>query len=407
MLYFVNSITIRSLRRSVRPNLLTKPLCLPSQRSMSNSRFDLRDTMHFPVLKGLAMDNAPEHKISQYYRPTKHWCLLTEIVEEIRSTHPMYTVRDKNGLRFLVAFHHTPDNEAHITYPLGDLPHIGLPKRLAENGEPGKVMAFMYAVNHKFSDGLHQGIRVENLEHVQTFPCNLRTLLRIGDEVNKPQLKACHSCQKKAQLSCPHCSVLKYCGKTMEDPARDIYTVVYQLTATDSPDVQKAAVEKYMTPDVSFRHPLCEVKSSASSRDELLGIYVWYRVLSPKIDSQVNSVVFDKDKGLLYVEVVQWFKLVFLPITPAPARLLIRLNLRKVDGLFYIAEQEDFYHTDDFTALLVPPIVPFVKYFLAGATTASNFFARTANFFGYWRPTATVSEAESTPSEAGLYNKDD
>ncbi|KAJ3505528.1 hypothetical protein NLJ89_g7366 [Agrocybe chaxingu] len=190
----------------------------------------------------------------------------------------------------------------------------------------------------------------------------------------------------------------------MEDPARDIYTVVYQLTATDSPDVQKAAVEKYMTPDVSFRHPLCEVKSSERSRDELLGIYVWYRVLSPKIDSQVDSVVYDKDKGLLYVEVVQWFKLVFLPVTPAPARLIIRLSLRQQDGLFYIAEQEDFYHTDDFTALLVPPIAPFVKSFLVGSTKASNFFARTANFFGYWRP--TVAEAP-TPSEAELYSKDD
>jgi len=59
----------------------------------------------------------------------------------------------------------------------------------------------------------------------------------------------------------------------MEDPAREITSVVYQLTATDSPDVQKAAVERYMTSDVGFQHPVCSVKPGPNSREAVLGIY--------------------------------------------------------------------------------------------------------------------------------------
>jgi hypothetical protein len=59
----------------------------------------------------------------------------------------------------------------------------------------------------------------------------------------------------------------------MEDPAKEISSIVQQLVATDSPNVQKAALETYMTPDVAFRHPFCAVESEPNSRDSLLGIY--------------------------------------------------------------------------------------------------------------------------------------
>ena len=60
---------------------------------------------------------------------------------------------------------------------------------------------------------------------------------------------------------------------TMEDPAKEIDAVVYLLTAADSPDTQKQTLEKYMTPDVAFRHPLCEVQPGDNSREEVLRIY--------------------------------------------------------------------------------------------------------------------------------------
>ncbi|CAA7266778.1 unnamed protein product [Cyclocybe aegerita] len=51
--------------------------------------------------------------------------------------------------------------------------------------------------------------------------------------------------------------------KAMEDPARDIYTVVYQLTATDSPNVQKAAVEKlFLNIILALPPALCNLSST-------------------------------------------------------------------------------------------------------------------------------------------------
>ncbi|KAF9524214.1 hypothetical protein CPB83DRAFT_910092 [Crepidotus variabilis] len=191
----------------------------------------------------------------------------------------------------------------------------------------------------------------------------------------------------------------------MNDPEKEISLIVRQLCATDSPDVQKATLEKYMTSDVGFRHPVCEVKPGPNSRDALLGIFQWYRVLSPQVDIEVESVVFDPSKEVLYLEIIQWFKLGLLPLKPAPARLLTRLQLRKQAGLYYIAEQQDFYHTDEFAALLLPISRPFVRICLLAATFASNILVRGANLLGFW--TTSIPISEPTPSEAGLYDKDD
>ncbi|KAF4622633.1 hypothetical protein D9613_009275 [Agrocybe pediades] len=195
----------------------------------------------------------------------------------------------------------------------------------------------------------------------------------------------------------------------MEDPAREITSVVYQLTSTDSPDVQKSAVERYMTSDVGFQHPVCSVKPGPNSREAVLGIYQWYRVLSPHIEAKVESIVFDANLNLLYLEASQKFKLFFLPVKPVPARLIIRLTLRKKNGLYYISQQEDFYHPEDFAALLVPATAPFVRFGLTIGGVASNVLARTASIFGFWAPSVESDEAlpSYTPSETGLYDKDE
>lgn len=59
----------------------------------------------------------------------------------------------------------------------------------------------------------------------------------------------------------------------MQDPVREIPEVVTILTAAASPDIQKAAVEKYFTSDAGFSHPVCAVKRGPNSRDSVLGIY--------------------------------------------------------------------------------------------------------------------------------------
>ncbi|TFK38407.1 hypothetical protein BDQ12DRAFT_630883 [Crucibulum laeve] len=189
----------------------------------------------------------------------------------------------------------------------------------------------------------------------------------------------------------------------MQNPAKEITSVVLQLTATSSPDVQKATIERYMTSDVGFRHPVCSITPGPNSRDGLLGIYQWYRVLSPKIDIKVESIVFDAEKCVIYLEAVQWFRLFFLPIRPAPSRLVIRLTLRKENELYYISLQEDFYHTDDFMALLLPPAVPFVRLGLSIAGFTSDVLAKSAQVLGFWRPTGNVA-AHPDDADVGLYD---
>ncbi|KAF9039274.1 hypothetical protein BJ165DRAFT_377907 [Panaeolus papilionaceus] len=195
----------------------------------------------------------------------------------------------------------------------------------------------------------------------------------------------------------------------MENPREDIEHVIMQLTSTNSPDLQKAAIEAYMAPHVSFRHPVCCMESSRNSRVELLGVYQWYRVLSPQIKVKVENVVFDRDHHVLYVEIVQWFKLFFLPLRPAPARLLTRIKLQKEAHLYYISEQEDFYHPDDFAALLLPPLAFFVRLFLAFNGLACGFLMIWANLLGYWRTSSLANDpdADPAPSEPDLYRDDD
>lgn len=76
----------------------------------------------------------------------------------------------------------------------------------------------------------------------------------------------------------------------MESPRDEVASVITLLTTAVSPDIQRATLQKYFTRDAAFRHPLCRVDSSYNSRESLLGVYQWYRVLSPKIDLTVNHV---------------------------------------------------------------------------------------------------------------------
>ncbi|KAJ2918867.1 hypothetical protein MD484_g1532, partial [Candolleomyces efflorescens] len=172
----------------------------------------------------------------------------------------------------------------------------------------------------------------------------------------------------------------------MQNPSEEVSSVILQLATTTSPDVQQAAVYKYMTPDVSFEHPVCSVRSSANSREKLLKIYQWYRVLSPHIDLKVESVVLDRENEVMYIEMIQWFKLFFLPINPQPARLVTRLQLRKVLGLYYISRQEDFYHTVDFVRLLLPPLAPIFYILLTFGAIFSFMGSVVAQQLGFWTP---------------------
>jgi hypothetical protein len=84
-------------------------------------------------------------------------------------------------------------------------------------------------------------------------------------------------------------------------------------------------------------HPFCRVPSFASttlpfvgdvnSRALIQAIYKWYRFLSPQIDLQIESTVFDQRTNRLYLSINQTFSIWFLPFHRSPVRLVTVLHL--------------------------------------------------------------------------------
>ncbi|KAJ6510612.1 argonaute-like protein [Mycena sanguinolenta] len=183
----------------------------------------------------------------------------------------------------------------------------------------------------------------------------------------------------------------------MQNPVDEVGAAVSLLTAAVSPEIQKAAFSKYFAPDAGFRHPMCHVAPGPGSRDRILAIFQWYRIMSPNLKITTNSVVHDSANNTLLLDVVQEFHIRLSPFKPAPSRLLVRLTLREVNGLQYIAFQEDFYHPDDFMALIVPPLAPVIRMGLSVASSASAIYARIGQLLGFW----TTSGLHET-NRAGL-----
>jgi hypothetical protein len=81
------------------------------------------------------------------------------------------------------------------------------------------------------------------------------------------------------------------------NPEKQISHVIRLLTE-GSPEDQKHALDTYFLPDASFLHPLCRVPSFSHYSVPLFGnvdsrwviwmIYRWYKILSPRILSDVE-----------------------------------------------------------------------------------------------------------------------
>lgn len=75
----------------------------------------------------------------------------------------------------------------------------------------------------------------------------------------------------------------------MDNPVQEISGVVHKLTQ-GSPSEQEQIIDTYFTPNASFTHPLCRTGSWEGSRNLIHAIYRWYKILSPEIELNVNSV---------------------------------------------------------------------------------------------------------------------
>ncbi|KAL2189720.1 hypothetical protein L209DRAFT_722611 [Thermothelomyces heterothallicus CBS 203.75] len=122
----------------------------------------------------------------------------------------------------------------------------------------------------------------------------------------------------------------------MENPAQDIKQVV-QTLAQGTPDAQRDAIYRYFAPGAAFEHPFCRVPSfknlhipgvgSFDSRLLIAAIYRWYKILSPKIELEIESCVHDERANLLYLTIFQVFSIWFIPFHRAPVRLVSVLHL--------------------------------------------------------------------------------
>ncbi|KAL7943341.1 hypothetical protein V8C42DRAFT_328803 [Trichoderma barbatum] len=185
----------------------------------------------------------------------------------------------------------------------------------------------------------------------------------------------------------------------MENPVQEIASVIQTLTK-GSPQQQQDTLNTYFLSNASFIHPFCRVPSFAKgsiplardldSRWLILGIYRWYRTLSPKISLTVDSSVFDQRNSTLYVSIRQTFSIWFVPFHSSSVKLLSVLRLAQgsssepgqlapkyhPDGRvssalagqgqerlrYYIASQEDLYQTNDFVAFVVPYLGPLLVF---------------------------------------------
>jgi len=197
----------------------------------------------------------------------------------------------------------------------------------------------------------------------------------------------------------------------MEDPASEIRQVILTVTSAINPDIQKAAIEKYFAPNAELHHPLCVVLAGAHSRDDILGVYQWYRVLSPNLTLEIRGVTHNPSSNELFVEVVQNFHIRWSPLPSAPARLIVHLILQPSDinpKLQVIKYQEDFFHPEDVASLIVPPFATIIRLMLRLGGVASNWNARLFGSLGYWSAKEdeglanTCVSAQATPLANGV-----
>ncbi|EGP83777.1 unnamed protein product [Zymoseptoria tritici ST99CH_3D1] len=154
----------------------------------------------------------------------------------------------------------------------------------------------------------------------------------------------------------------------MDNPIHEITPIVHALTQ-GTPQQQKDTINQYFTPDASFVHPFCRTGTFDGSRVLIHAIFQWYKVLSPRIEIEVESIAFDEKNLLLYLTIHQVFAIWFVPFYRVSARLTTILTLvrRKphrnpsavgghdhTPNKYYISQQEDLYQVSEFMKFVLP-----------------------------------------------------
>ncbi|KAG6375377.1 hypothetical protein JVT61DRAFT_2932 [Boletus reticuloceps] len=154
----------------------------------------------------------------------------------------------------------------------------------------------------------------------------------------------------------------------MQDPKKDITNIIHTLCTTRDAKELETTVEKYFVADAKFSHPMCK----ANSRNEILGLFQWYRLASPETQINIRSVMYDNDLNVLVVEVEEKLNVWFNPLPSKAGRMVVRLQLRKMHGAFYIVAEEDLAHPMDQIGFLASPLVPLTALCLRLGCLLSN-----------------------------------
>lgn len=72
----------------------------------------------------------------------------------------------------------------------------------------------------------------------------------------------------------------------MQDPKKEITAIVTTLYTTRDAAQLDETVNKYFDSDAEFFHPLC----TANSRNQILGLFQWYRLASPETVVEVSNI---------------------------------------------------------------------------------------------------------------------
>jgi len=174
---------------------------------------DLRNDTAFP-----SFDSCPsEYDINlEYYHsidglflvPTRHWCLLAEILGASLIIRLRLVIKDKVGKRFPIAFHLEPDDTG--LNPL--------------DFRKGYTVAILYPHQHRFLD-FTEGIRQDDIKRIQVIPLSLSDILDLSDRVQKQNRQidgkyGCHACgtRKESLMKCGKCGLARYCDKVKIQP---------------------------------------------------------------------------------------------------------------------------------------------------------------------------------------------
>jgi len=158
--------------------------------------------------------------------PIHHWCFLGEIESISGIGRLCLDVKDKEGTTVRIYFYldrlsprvlSVCFEPSGITYP----EHANVQPELVKEGN---TIAVLYAEQHRWLQEQGTGIRIEDGNFVQIFPCGLNELLSLSNQIlqripesKASESRACDWCKGKPAEGdvkrCSRCRLAWYCSK--------------------------------------------------------------------------------------------------------------------------------------------------------------------------------------------------